>query len=182
MTRLAPALDTTRVAGAYFVEGDGYVDPLQCAQAYAGAARDLGVEIATGVQVSEIRIDRDCHELPEAFHRVLEYGMLASRRKGVDPMDLAVIDLGDRFLAASEHLHPSWILEREYELTPQLLAMSHAWTTEAAGFAAWSNAAFGPFLATNAVPMHNSQQELTGVIMMVVSAATGGLGCGCCRL
>jgi Ca2+-transporting ATPase len=83
----------------------------------------------------EIRIDGDCHELPEAFHRVLEYGMLASRRKGVDPMDLAVIDLGDRFLAASEHLHPSWILEREYELTPQLLAMSHAWTTEAAGFA-----------------------------------------------
>ncbi len=59
MTRLAPALDTTRVAGAYFVEGDGYVDPLQCAQAYAGAARDLGVDIATGVQVSEIRIDRD---------------------------------------------------------------------------------------------------------------------------
>jgi glycine/D-amino acid oxidase-like deaminating enzyme len=44
MTRLAPALDTNRVAGAYFVEGDGYVDPLQCAQAYAGAARDLGVE------------------------------------------------------------------------------------------------------------------------------------------
>ena len=33
-----------------------------------------------------------------------------------------------------------------------------------------------------AVPMHNSQQELTGVIMMVVSAATVGLGCGCCRL
>ena len=59
MTRLAPALDTNRVAGAYFVEGDGYVDPLQCAQAYAGAARDLGVEIATGVQVSEIRVDGD---------------------------------------------------------------------------------------------------------------------------
>ena len=33
-----------------------------------------------------------------------------------------------------------------------------------------------------AVPMHNSQQELTGVIMMVVSAATVDLGCDCCRL
>lgn len=56
MTRLAPALDTTRVIGAYYVEGDGYVDPLQCAQAYAGAARDLGVDIALDARVTEIRV------------------------------------------------------------------------------------------------------------------------------
>jgi len=59
MAHLVPALDTARIAGAYFVEGDGYVDPLQCAQSYASAARDLGVDIATGVQVNKIRIDRD---------------------------------------------------------------------------------------------------------------------------
>ena len=58
MVRLAPALDTTHIAGAYFVPGDGYVDPLQCAQAYAGAARDLGVEIALDTRVTEIRVDQ----------------------------------------------------------------------------------------------------------------------------
>jgi Ca2+-transporting ATPase len=80
-------------------------------------------------------IERATETLPEVFHRVLEYGMLASRHKGVDPMDLAVIELGRRTLASTEHLHPSWLLEQEYELTPQLLAMSHAWTTEDGRFA-----------------------------------------------
>ncbi|MDE2600489.1 MAG: cation-translocating P-type ATPase [Rhodocyclaceae bacterium] len=82
-----------------------------------------------------VDIARSTAALPEAFHRVLEYAMLASRHKGVDPMDQAVIELGRRTLAATEHLHPSWMLEQEYELTPQLLAMSHAWTTEDGGFA-----------------------------------------------
>ena len=80
-------------------------------------------------------IARDCRSLPEELHRVLEYAMLASRRTGVDPMDRAVIELGEQTLAATEHLHPSWTLEREFELTPQLLAMSRAWTTEDGSFA-----------------------------------------------
>jgi Ca2+-transporting ATPase len=67
-------------------------------------------------------------ELPEHLHRLLEYGVLASRRGGVDPMDRAIVTQGDDALAASEHLHPDWTLEREYPLTPALLAMSHAWT------------------------------------------------------
>ena len=33
--------------------------------------------------------------LPEAFHRVLEYGVLASKRRAVDPMDRAAATLGD---------------------------------------------------------------------------------------
>jgi Ca2+-transporting ATPase len=67
--------------------------------------------------------------LPEAVHRLLEFAMLASRRGSVDPMDRAVLDAGDRHLAETEHLHPDWLLEREYPLSPALLAMSHAWTT-----------------------------------------------------
>jgi Ca2+-transporting ATPase len=67
-------------------------------------------------------------ELPEAVHRLLEYGMLASRRGSVDPMDRALLVHGDASLAASEHLHPDWRLEREYPLTSALLATSQAWT------------------------------------------------------
>jgi Ca2+-transporting ATPase len=68
--------------------------------------------------------------LPEGVHRLLEYAMLASRRSGIDPMDRALLAHGDDSLADSEHLHPAWRLEREYPLTPELLAMSHAWTAE----------------------------------------------------
>jgi Ca2+-transporting ATPase len=67
-------------------------------------------------------------ELPEDVHRLLEFGMLASRRGGIDPMDRALLVHGDESLADTEHLHPDWSLTREYPLTPELLAMSHAWT------------------------------------------------------
>ena len=51
MTRLAPALDTTQIEGGYFVPNDGYVDPRQCAHAYAAAAKDLGVQIQLNTPV-----------------------------------------------------------------------------------------------------------------------------------
>lgn len=68
--------------------------------------------------------------LPEPVHRLLEYALLASRRGSADPMDRALFRHGDASLADTEHLHPQWLLEREYPLTPELLAMSQAWTGE----------------------------------------------------
>jgi Ca2+-transporting ATPase len=68
--------------------------------------------------------------LPENVHRVLEYAMLASRRDAVEPMDRAIFASGDTALAESEHLHPQWLLEQEYPLTPGLLAISQAWIAD----------------------------------------------------
>lgn len=65
--------------------------------------------------------------LPEPVHRLLEMAMLASHRDGADPMDRAVLQLGDQALAGSEHLHPLWRMEREHPLTPELLVVSQAW-------------------------------------------------------
>lgn len=69
-------------------------------------------------------------ELPEAVHRLAEFALLASQRDGLDPMDRAVLALGDAALEGTEHLHPDWQLAREYPLTPALLAMAQAWTAE----------------------------------------------------
>ena len=68
--------------------------------------------------------------LPEAVHRLAEFALLASQREGLDPMDRAVLALGDAALQGTEHLHPQWQLAREYPLTPSLLAMAQAWTAE----------------------------------------------------
>ena len=65
--------------------------------------------------------------LPETFHRLLEYGILASKRDPFDPMEKALRQLGDRFLARTEHLHENWTLVHEYPLSPELLALSHVW-------------------------------------------------------
>ena len=66
-------------------------------------------------------------ELPEAFHRLLEYAVLASEADPHDPMEKAFLSLADAHLSNTEHLHPDWRLTREYELSPDLLAMSHLW-------------------------------------------------------
>lgn len=56
MARLAPALDTSQVLGGYFVPNDGYLDPIKCAQAYAAAAKDQGVKVKTGAQVTGLLV------------------------------------------------------------------------------------------------------------------------------
>ncbi|MEI7894165.1 MAG: cation-translocating P-type ATPase [Myxococcales bacterium] len=68
-------------------------------------------------------------ELPEPFHGVAEYAILASQRDPFDPMEVAIKEFGVRHLAGTEHLHEGWIMVREYPLSPKLLALSHVWVS-----------------------------------------------------
>jgi Ca2+-transporting ATPase len=65
--------------------------------------------------------------LPEAFHEIIEYGILAGEREAFDPMDRAFQKVGSDLLVETEHLHPDWTLVQQYPLSPNLLALSHAW-------------------------------------------------------
>ena len=65
--------------------------------------------------------------LPEAFHTLVEFSILASQRDPFDPMEKALKEFGSRYLAKTEHLHANWTLVREYPLSEKLLAMSHVW-------------------------------------------------------
>lgn len=65
--------------------------------------------------------------LPEAFHEIVEFSILASHRDPFDPMEMAFEEFGDRYLANTEHLHRDWTLVREYPLSQTLLAISHVW-------------------------------------------------------
>lgn len=65
--------------------------------------------------------------LPEDFHRLAEFGILASKKDPFDPMEKALRELGAARLATTEHLHDNWSLVREYPLSPELLALSHVW-------------------------------------------------------
>src|SRR5659263_111307 len=42
-------------------------------------------------------------------------------------MEKAFKTLGEHFLAATEHLHADWILQKEYPLSEKLLALSRVW-------------------------------------------------------
>jgi Ca2+-transporting ATPase len=66
-------------------------------------------------------------ELPEDFHELVEFSILASQRDPFDPMEKAITKLGVQYLAQTEHLHQDWSLVHEYPLSKKLLALSHVW-------------------------------------------------------
>jgi len=65
--------------------------------------------------------------LEEEFHEALEFGILASKRDPFDPMEIAFVKAGEKFLKNTEHLHFDWDLQKEYPLSNELLSISHAW-------------------------------------------------------
>ncbi|SYZ72650.1 Cation transport ATPase [Candidatus Zixiibacteriota bacterium] len=69
----------------------------------------------------------DKGNLPDKFHEIVEYGILASKKDPFDPMEKAFKKLGDDYLAQTEHLHNDWTLVQEYPLSKALLALTHVW-------------------------------------------------------
>jgi Ca2+-transporting ATPase len=67
--------------------------------------------------------------LPENFHEVLEFSILASERNPFDPMEKAIRQLGYYTLNRTEHLHDDWTMIQEYPLSENLLALSHVHKT-----------------------------------------------------
>jgi Ca2+-transporting ATPase len=70
-------------------------------------------------------------KLPETFHELLEYGILASQEDPFDPMEKALHAVGEETLTDTEHLHENWTLVQEYPLSSDLLALSHVWRSVA---------------------------------------------------
>jgi Ca2+-transporting ATPase len=64
----------------------------------------------------------------EPFHEIIEYGILSSQVNPFDPMERAIINTGDRYLRNSEHIHADWVMEKEYPLSKDLLAMSRVFS------------------------------------------------------
>ena len=67
------------------------------------------------------------NELPERFHELVEFSVLASVIDPFDPMEKAFRRLADHYLAGTEHLHDDWSLAQHYPLSRDMLAMSHGW-------------------------------------------------------
>jgi P-type Ca2+ transporter type 2C len=81
----------------------------------------------------DIDLDDAPQSLPEPVHELVEFGILASPREPFDPMEKAFVSLGRSALKNTEHLHPNWQAAKEFPLTPELLAVTHAWIGDPSG-------------------------------------------------
>ncbi len=114
----------------------------------------------------------DGHPLPEHFHEVAEFAVLASPVDPFDPMDRAFREVGDAYLKGTEHLHHNWTLVREYPLSEDLLALSHVWRSP--DLADYVIAAKG---APEAIAdlCHLDAERTAELIEQVETATAGGL-------
>ncbi len=71
--------------------------------------------------------------IPEKFHELVEFSMLASQVDPFDPMDRAIRRMGEDVLKGTVHLHGDWTAVREYPLSKDLLAISEVWVSPGAG-------------------------------------------------
>ncbi|MFZ4739895.1 MAG: cation-translocating P-type ATPase [Bacteroidales bacterium] len=62
------------------------------------------------------------------FHEIIEYGILSSQINPYDPMEKAIIRMGDIHLKGTEHIHENWEMIKEYSLSKELLAMSRVYS------------------------------------------------------
>jgi Ca2+-transporting ATPase len=65
--------------------------------------------------------------IPEEFHGLTEYSILASQQDPFDPVEKELKRVGAGCLAGTEHLHGNWKVVREYPLSKELLSLSHVW-------------------------------------------------------
>jgi Ca2+-transporting ATPase len=116
LTRRIAAIETLGAVSVLCVDKTGTLthNRMSVAQLHAGG-QDLPLDGAA------------IEDLPEHFHALVEYAILASDADPFDPMEQAFHRLGQQFLQDSEHLHRDWVLAHAYGLTPQLRAMAQVW-------------------------------------------------------
>ena len=116
LTRRIPAIEALGSASVLCVDKTGTVTMNKMVVTQLYAARRISVEYLNGSAM-----------LPDDFHEVLEFGILASQKDPFDPMERAINECGTRCLENTEHLHDDWELIRQYPLSPSLLALSQVW-------------------------------------------------------
>ncbi|HEX5711504.1 MAG TPA: cation-translocating P-type ATPase [Sulfuricurvum sp.] len=110
--------------------------------------------------------------LPETFHSLVEFAMLATPLDPFDPMEKAIHLFGHSHLSGTEHVHDDRTPEFLYDLSPDILAMTHVYSDKSPSLY---------LLATKGAPeavadlCHLSEKQLHAIEIQVEQMAKRGL-------
>ena len=108
LTRRIPAIETLGAATVLCVDKTGTLTQ----------NRMSIKKLAVGGKIFDAEDTRNT-SLPEEFHELMEFGILASKKDPFDPMEKALRELGYKYLTKTDHLHDNWALVHEYPLLPE---------------------------------------------------------------
>ncbi|MFA5216805.1 cation-translocating P-type ATPase [Sulfuricurvum sp.] len=86
------------------------------------------------MQIAELSVENSSYiahqenELPEMFHPLIEFAMLATPADPFDPMEKAIQNFGHTKLNGTEHLHDECSPEFQYDLSPDIMAMTQIYS------------------------------------------------------
>ncbi len=114
--------------------------------------------------------------LPEAFHQLAEFAMLATPADPFDPMEKAIQRFGHQWLAGTEHVHDGREPAFEYPLSSDILAMTRVFASSEAAPSSdqWLLATKGaPEAVTDLCHLDAAQQRV--ILQQVEAMAERGL-------
>jgi P-type Ca2+ transporter type 2C len=160
LTRHMPAIETLGSATVLCVDKTGTLtlNRMSVGKLFAGG------------DFYEVDTNQD-KALPQKFHELVRFSVLASETDPFDPMEKAFKEVGDRYLDHGARFK-DWTLAHEYSLSPDLLALSHVWQSSSSEQYA---------IATKGAPeavadlCHFDPEQCTELAKQVDSIAADGL-------
>lgn len=116
LTRQVPAIETLGSATVLCVDKTGTLTENRMSVSSYFAKGQFCEQDAGGTNL-----------VPEVCHELAEFAILACKKDPFDPMEKALLRLGDGDFGRTEHIHKGWDLITEYPLSPDLMAMSNVW-------------------------------------------------------
>lgn len=118
LTRRVPAIETLGAATALCVDKTGTLTENRMSVS----------KLSQDGLIFEVN-DTTLSKMSDAYAELVTFSVLASQIDPFDPMEKAIHQLETQTFPDAEASRSDWLLTRQYALSPQLLAMSHAWKT-----------------------------------------------------